>query len=318
MEKYYIKLIIILLLGLNSFSLLAQQDSQYTQYIYNTTSINPAYAGNRDVLSIVGLHRSQWVGLEGAPRTSTLSLHSPIGVNRRVGLGGSVINDEIGPSRETYISVDFSYTIPTSKHGKLSFGLKGTLQLIDVDFSKLTIRDGSDPQFLNSGGIDNAVNPNVGVGLYYHSKRFYAGLSAPNLLETEHFDRDNLNGAQSSNITSREKTNFYLLAGHVFDVSNNVKFKPSFITKVVNGSPLQVDVSANFLFYDKLTLGAAYRWDAAVSAIAGFQISDSLLIGFAYDYETTELQEFNNGSYELLLRFELFQKYSRIITPRFF
>jgi len=291
MEKYYIKAISILLLGLSSFSLLGQQDA-------------------------VGLHRSQWVGLEGAPRTSTLSLHSPVGVSRRVGLGGSVINDEIGPSSETYLSADFSYTIPTSEHGKLSFGLKGTLQLFDVDFSQLTTQEN---EFFGSGsGVDNDINPNVGVGIYYHGKRFYAGLSAPNLLETEHFDRDNLNGAQSSNITSREKTNFYLLAGHVFDVSSNVKFKPSFITKVVNGSPLQVDVSANFLFYDKLTLGAAYRWDAAVSAIAGFQISDSLLIGFAYDYETTELQEFNNGSYELLLRFELFQKYSRIITPRFF
>jgi len=158
----------------------------------------------------------------------------------------------------------------------------------------------------------------VGVGLYYHDRKFYAGLSAPNLLETEHFDTDNLTGAQSSNITSQEKTNFYLLAGYVFELSDVVKFKPSFVTKVVNGAPLQVDLSANFLFHDKLTLGAAYRWDAAVSALAGFQISDSLLIGFAYDYETTELQEFNSGSYELLLRFELFQKYSRIITPRFF
>ena len=315
MGKYYIKAISILLLGLSSFSLLGQQDAQYTQYVYNTTSINPAYAGSRDVLSIVGLHRSQWVGLEGAPRTSTLSLHSPVGVSRRVGLGGSVINDEIGPSSETYLSADFSYTIPTSEHGRLSFGLKGTLQLFDVDFSRLSSQV-TETQF---SGVDNDINPNVGVGLYYHSKRFYAGLSAPNLLETEHFDTDNLiEGAQSSSLTSREKTNFYLLAGHVFDLSDIVKFKPSFITKVVNGSPLQVDVSANFLFYDKLTLGAAYRWDAAVSAIAGFQISESLLIGFAYDYETTELQEFNNGSYELLLRFELFQKYSRIITPRFF
>ena len=294
---------------------MGQQDAQYTQYVYNTTSINPAYAGSRDVLSIVGLHRNQWIGLDGAPRTSTLSLHSLIGESRRVGLGGSVINDEIGPSRETYLSADFSYTIPISEQGKLSFGLKATLQLFNVDFTKLTSKE-NETQF---SGIDNDVNPNVGVGLYYHEKRFYVGLSAPNLLETKHFDTDNLiEGSQSSSLTSREKINFYLLAGHVFDLSNNIKLKPSFITKVVEGAPLQVDLSANFLFYDKLTLGAAYRWDAAVSAIAGFQLSDGLLIGFAYDYETTELQQFSNGSYELILRFELFQKYSQIITPRFF
>ena len=319
MEKYYIKTISILLLALASFTVTAQQDAQYTQYIYNTVSINPAYAGNRDVFSVVGLHRNQWVGLDGAPRTSTFSIHSPVGYTGKVGLGGSVIQDEIGPSSETYLSADFSYTIPTSATGKLSFGLKASAQIINIDFNKLNIQEGTDPGFTGSAGIDNDFNPNIGVGLYYHAERFYAGLSAPNLLETEHFDEDNLlQGAQASSLTARERTNFYLIVGHVFDVSDNLKFKPSLLTKVVNGAPLQVDLSANFLINEKFTLGAAYRWDAAISAIAGFQISNSLMIGFAYDRETTELQQFNNGSYELLLRFELFQKFSQVLTPRFF
>lgn len=318
MEKYYIKAFSILLLGLSSFSLLGQQDAQYTQYMYNTISINPAYAGSRDVLSIVGLHRNQWVGIDGAPRTSTLALHTPLGASRRVGLGGSVINDEIGPVDETYMSVDFSYTIPTSETGKLSFGLKGTAQLINVDFNKLTRSDLNDPEYAQ--GLDNSFNPNVGIGLYYHNEKTYVGLSVPNLLETEHFDRSNASNNQvtSTTIGAQEKVNFYLIAGHVFDLTDNLKLKPALLTKLVFGAPLQVDVSANFLIHDRFTLGAAYRWDAAFSALAGFQISDSLMIGFAYDRETTELQQFNDGSFELMLRFELFQKYSRVITPRFF
>jgi len=316
MRKYYIKAIGMLILGLNSITLLGQQDAQYTQYMYNTISVNPAYAGSRDVLSIVGLHRNQWVGIDGAPRTSTLSLHTPLGRKRRVGLGGSVIQDEIGPSEETYMSLDFSYTIPTSENGKLSFGLKGTAQLINVDFSKLNINEISDPQYARD--VDNRFNPNVGVGLYYHNEKTYVGLSVPNLLETEHFDRDNFVGNQSSGVTAKENMNFYLIAGHVFNLSDDLLLKPAILTKLVYGAPLQVDLSANFLIHDKFIIGGAYRWDAAFSALAGFQISDSLLIGFAYDREITELERYNDGSFELMLRFELFQKYSRVITPRFF
>lgn len=316
MGKYYIKAVGILLLGLSSFSLLGQQDAQYTQYMYNTISVNPAYAGSRDVLSIVGLHRNQWVGIDGAPRTSTLALHTPLGASRKVGLGASVINDAIGPVDETYMSVDFSYSIPTSETGKLSFGLKGTAQLVNVDFNQLSRFNQNDPEYARE--IDNRFNPNVGVGLYYHSKKSYVGLSVPNLLETEHFNRSNAANNQVSNVQAQEKVNYYLIAGHVFNLTENLKLKPALLTKLVFGAPLQVDVSANLLIHDRLTLGAAYRWDAAFSALAGFQISDSLMLGFAYDRETTDLQQFNDGSYELLLRFELFQKYSRVITPRFF
>ena len=316
MGKFYIKAFSILLLGLSSISLYSQQDAQYTQYMYNTVSINPAYAGNRDVLSVVGLHRNQWVGIEGAPRTSTLSLSTPLGESRRVGLGTSIIQDEIGPSKETYLSIDFSYTIPTSEKGRLSFGLKASAQLIDVDFSKLNINEISDPTYATN--IDNRFNPNVGVGLFYHSEKFYMGLSVPNLLETEHFDRQNFVGNQSSGVTAQEDTNFYFITGKVFTLSDSVLLKPVLLSKLVFGAPLQVDLSANFLIHEKFTLGAAYRWDAAFSGLAGFQVSDSIFIGLAYDRETTDLQRFNDGSFELLLRFDLFKKYSQVITPRFF
>ncbi|GAA4274372.1 type IX secretion system membrane protein PorP/SprF [Aquimarina gracilis] len=316
------KLQIICILSLFSLFWLggyAQQDAQYTQYMYNTISVNPAYAGSRGVMSIMGLHRSQWVGLDGAPRTQTLTVNTPIGDSERLGLGLSVVNDEIGPVDETYINIDFSYTIPTSEYGKLSFGLKAGGHLLNVDFQQLTQFNSNDNLFENN--IDNKFSPNVGIGVYYHTDKFYLGLSAPNLLETDHFDESTTDDSSTAiSFLAEERINYYLIAGHVFDLSTEVKFKPAVLTKLVFGAPLQVDLSANFLLYDRLTLGLAYRWDAAVSALAGFQVSDSMMIGFAYDRETTELgqTQFNDGSYEVMLRFELFKKYNRMLTPRFF
>ncbi|KAA1242426.1 type IX secretion system membrane protein PorP/SprF [Aquimarina sp. RZ0] len=320
MKKAYIILILAVFLScISQNANYAQQDAQYTQYMYNTISVNPAYAGSRGVLSITGLHRSQWVGLDGAPRTQTLTLNTPLGEENRVGLGISIINDEIGPTDETYFDIDFSYTIPTSETGKLSFGLKAGGHLLNVDFQRLSQFDINDPNFETN--IDNKFSPNVGVGIYYHTERFYFGLSAPNLLETDHFDEDaTVGNNNSSTFIAEERANYYLIAGHVFELNDNLKFKPAVLSKLVFGAPLQVDVSANFLLYDRLTFGVGYRWSAAFSALAGFQISDSLMIGFAYDKETTELgrTQFNDGSYEVMLRFELFRKYNRMLTPRFF
>ncbi|WP_282074141.1 PorP/SprF family type IX secretion system membrane protein [Maribacter aquivivus] len=291
----------------------AQQDAQYTQYMYNTISVNPAYAGSRGVLSIAALHRSQWVGLDGAPTTQTLNFHTP--VSDHVGLGLSVVNDEIGngTNQDTYIDAAFSYTVKTSDEGKLSFGLKAGGHLFNVDFTKLR-NYGAESNLPN---IDNKFSPNFGAGIYYHTDRFYAGLSVPNFLQTEHFDSSDTN---SSSLIAQERMNFYLITGYVFDLKNNVKFKPAALIKAVMGAPLQIDLSANFLFNDKFSLGAAYRWDAALSALFGFQLNDQLMLGLAYDKETTDLgaTRFNDGSFEFMLRYEFLNKYRRVITPRFF
>lgn len=319
MKKAYIIITAVLISLAFQYTGYSQQDAQYTQYMYNTISVNPAYAGSRGVMSITGLHRSQWVGLEGAPRTQTLSLNTPLGEENRVGLGLSIVNDEIGPTNETYFDIDFSYTIPTSDSGKLSFGLKAGGHLLNVDFQRLSQFDINDPNFENN--IDNKFSPNVGVGVYYHTDKFYFGLSAPNLLETDHFDEESTVGSNNSaTFIAEERVNYYLITGHVFELSDNLKFKPAVLGKLVFGAPLSVDISANFLLYDRLTLGLGYRWSAAFSAMAGFQVSDALMIGFAYDKETTELgrTQFNDGSYEVIVRFELFRKYNRMLTPRFF
>lgn len=290
-----------------AFAALAQQDAQYTQYMYNTINVNPAYAGSRGVMSIFGLHRTQWVGLDGAPVTNAASINTPIN-NSNLGVGLSFVNDKIGPTNENAISADVSYTVKTSETFKLSFGIKGTANLFNLDVNKLNPQDQGDPQFQN---LDNKFTPNLGAGVYFHSDKMYVGLSVPNFFETKRYSDNDV-------AINAERMNFYLIAGYVFDLSYNLKFKPALLSKAVEGAPLQVDVSANFLYNDKFMLGAAWRWDAAVSAMAGFQITDGLFIGYGYDHETTRLRRFNSGSHEIFLRFELFKKHSKIVSPRFF
>ena len=292
---------------LTCYTSFAQQDAQYTQYMYNTINVNPAYAGSRGVMSIFALHRTQWVGLDGAPVTNAVSINTPIN-DSRLGLGVSLVNDRIGPTVENAISADLSYTIPTSETVKLSFGIKATANLFNLDVNQLNPADANDPSLQN---LDNEFSPNFGAGVYLHSEKFYFGLSVPNFLEDTKYSDNSVS-------VFKERMNFYAIGGYVFDISPSVKFKPAFLTKVVAGSPLQVDLSGNFLFFDKLMLGGAYRWDAAVSAMAGFQITDGLFIGYGYDLETTKLKNYNSGSHEIFLRFELFKRYSKMVTPRFF
>lgn len=303
------KLFVFILLG-SMFSAVhdaqAQQDSQYTQYMYNTVSVNPAYAGTRGSLSMLGIYRNQWVGLDGAPETLNFSANSPIGV-QGVGVGLGFTSDKIGPSSESIITADFSYTIPVSESTNLSFGVKGGVSLLDLDPNKLLIYNPNDYDLSQK----SYSSPIVGAGLYLHSDKWYMGLSSPNLLETEHYD-----DVQVS--TATEKTHVYLIGGYVFTLNPNLKLKPAVLAKGVMGSPLAVDLSANALLYDRVSFGLAYRLDAAVSGMAGFQVNDNIMVGYAYDYDTTELGNYNSGSHEIFLRFELGTKLRAKVNPRFF
>lgn len=293
-----------MLVGMVSYS---QQDAQYTQYMYNTINVNPAYAGSRGVMSIFGLHRTQWVGLDGAPVTNAFSVNSPI-ENTNLGVGLSFVNDRIGPTVENTISTDLSYTIPVSETYKLSFGIKATANLFSFDRDKLNIQNQADP-LLQS--LSNNFSPNVGAGAYFHSDKSYLGLSVPNFFQTKRYNDNDY-------AVYKERMNAYLIGGYVFDLSPNLKFKPAFLGKMVQGAPLQLDVSGNFLINDKFVLGAAWRWSAAASMMAGFQVSDGLYIGYGYDLETTKLANYNSGSHEIFLRYELFKRQDRIVSPRFF
>lgn len=309
--KFKIILVTILLfVSATLTSSFAQQDSQFTQYMYNTSVINPAYAGSRGVLSVNSLYRTQWVGLEGAPKALTASVNSPVRDGSPIGLGINFIKDEIGPTSESNLTADFSYTIPVSDRAKLAFGLKAGFNLLDVDFSKLTYNP-SDP---NAVSIRNQFSPAIGLGIMLHdNETWYVGVSVPNFIETDHYEDNIL-------VTSRasERSNFYFIGGYVIDLNPTIKFKPAFLAKGGVGSPTAIDLSANFLFNQKFTLGVAHRLEAAVSALVGFQVNRNIMIGYAYDHDTTELSTYNSGSHELFLRFELSKEMVKLITPRFF
>ena len=298
------------LLAFISISAFAQQDAQYTQYMYNPININPAYAGSRGAMSIFGLHRTQWVGLDGAPSTTALSLNTPF-QDSKVGLGVSFVNDRLGAMDENTVSIDFSYSLDLDgrRNHQLSFGLKGSVNLLNVDYNKLDIYNPNDPKFEEN--IDNQLTPNVGAGIYYHSEKAYLGFSIPNFLTTDRYN-DNVRS------TMAQKMHYYLIGGYVFDLNPSLKFKPAFLLKAVEGAPLQADISGNFLIENRFSIGAAYRWDAAWSGMVGFQVTDGLFMGYSYDADTQSLSNYNKGSHEIFLRFELFNRHKRINTPRFF
>lgn len=306
MKKNLLYILIPFLLGITVFPAQAQQDSQFTQYMYNTSSFNPAYSGSREALSFIGLYRSQWVGLDGAPRTLDFSVSSPIG-EQGVGLGLGFTSDQSGPTTESRIAADFSYTISIDRFTKLAFGLKGGFSLMDLDTDKLLIYDPTDYDLARK----NYGAPIIGAGVFLYSDNWYAGVSTPNFLETEHYDEVKVS-------TATEKTHLYFIGGYIFDLNRDVKLKPAVLAKAVMGAPLSIDISANTLLYERVSLGVAYRWDAAVSALAGFQVNDFVMIGYAYDYDTTELSSYNSGSHEVFLRFELGTRKNSKVNPRFF
>jgi len=301
--KTRILLFVLMFTGMVSF---AQQDAQFTQYMYNTINVNPAYEGSRGAMSIFALHRTQWVGLDGAPVTNAVSINTPIN-GSNLGLGVSLINDKIGPTQENTLSADLSYTIHTSETFKLSFGIKATANLFNLDAAKLNPVDATDPTLQNY----DKFSPNIGAGIYLHSDKAYVGISVPNFIETKRYNDNEV-------AIFKEKINYYLIAGYVFDLGDSVEFKPALLTKMVQGAPLQVDVSGNFLIYDKFMVGISYRWSAALSGMVGFQVTDGLYIGYGYDRETTNLKNYNSGSHEIFLRYELFNNIGKITTQRFF
>ena len=302
------KKFLIIFLFVLGFTVHAQQDAQYTQYMYNTSLFNPAYVGSEDFLKISGVYRSQWVGLEGAPETFSLSLNDRIGKN--VGIGGSIISDKVGPSKETIINADFSYTIDFD-NSALAFGLKASGNILNVDFSLLTGSD-ADTEFQNN--IDNRFTPNIGAGVYYYGEQYYVGLSVPQMLETSHYEKNDLR----ETYLAKERFHTYFMGGYVFDLNENLKLKPAYLLKVTDGAPLQLDLSANFLFLDRFTLGASYRLNSAVSALAGFQVFNNVFVGYSYDADTTELRSYNSGSHEIVLRFDVISSLNKFISPRFF
>lgn len=289
----------------------AQQDPMFTHYMYNTLAVNPGYAGSRDALTITGLHRTQWVDFKGAPVTQTITLHTPV-AGDKVGLGLSVISDKIGPVKTNSFYADFAYRLQISSRSKLAIGLKGGLSSMQANLSSLKLDDQSDASFQKD--INSKVLPNFGMGIYYQRERFYAGLSAPKLLENDFSD-----GAVSTN-KLMEKRHYFFIAGGMLKLSNSIDFKPTTYVKVVNGAPVEGDLTATFIFKHKLMLGAMYRTGDAVGALIGFNFTEQLHAGYSYDWSFgNQTFKYNQGSHEVMLSYDfIYKQKGKVRSPRYF
>lgn len=296
--KKHLTYLILTLTILVTMPLRAQQDPQFTHYMYNMSVINPAYAtDNEGVLNIGGLYRTQWVGAVGAPKTATFFAHTPIA--KRVEVGLSVVSDEIGDVvKDNAVFADVAYVIPVSDQNKLSFGVKGGLKFFDANFNGFQYSDAApDPAFANN---INQLFPNVGVGTFFFSDRYYLGFSAPSLLRTKHLER-----SDAIATIGVEEIHYFFTGGYVFNFSDNLKFKPAFMAKGVKGSPMAFDVTANVLINDRIEFGAGYRLDDSVSGLVNVYITPTLRLGYSYDYTLTNLGNFNSGTHEIFLLFDL-------------
>ncbi len=290
-----------------SFPSMAQQLPQFTQYMYNTIAINPAYAGSRETLTLVGLHRNQWAGFPGAPSTQTLSVHSPLN-RENIGLGFSFINDELGFENHVYLYGDFSYSIKLNAISKLAFGLKAGFTSFNIDNRLFELNP--DDQLI--GKIEDRWNPNIGAGVMWLWDRGYLGLSAPRLINHSY---------ANSPYKAMERISYYFTGGYVFDIGLSTKFKPSVMFKTTNGATLSTDVSANFLFFEKLWLGTSYRFNNSAGAIGfmtDYQILRDWRIGYTFELPTSEIRPYTHGTHELVIMFEVFNPRRRVTSPRYY
>ena len=314
MFKNKLKGVVYIVVLLLTFLSHGQQDPQYTQYMYNMSIINPAYAtDDYENINLGALYRAQWVGSEGGPTTGTLFAHSPIA--KKVEMGLSIIHDEIGGVvKESNVFVDFAYVLKLSETKKLSFGIKGGATFFSTNFNGFVYSDDlPDPAFAENL---SRVFPNIGVGTFYFGENYYLGLSSPNLLQTKHLERQD--GVVASGV---EEIHYFFTGGYVFNLNDKLKFKPAFMTKAVSGAPLSLDLTTNFLINNVFEIGAGYRWDDSVSGLVNFRVTPAIRIGYAYDYTLSNLGKFNTGSHEIMLLIDLNKKgkatgYDK--SPRFF
>ena len=299
----YLLLFVAVLLSEHSF---AQQDPQYTQYMYNMNVVNPAYAGSKDNFSFGFLYRQQWSGLDGAPETFTGFGHTRVG--DKVGLGLSVISDKLGPIQENNIYADFAYTLNLGGEHRLALGLKAGVTMHDIGLADLELIDPNDPFYQEN---INTATPNVGAGFFYYTDKYYFAASVPNILNSTHIDAN-------GNKIGSESSHYFVTGGYVFGVSENFKLKPSFLVKSAFDAPTSFDANLNFLFYDRFEIGGSYRLDDSFSGMVNFAITPSLRVGYAYDAVTSDIKNVAPASHEVFLLFDLNLPRKISKSPRFF
>lgn len=284
----------------------AQQQAMFTQYMFNGLAINPAYAGSQGTLNLTALARQQWVGFEGAPSTQTFALHAPVS-DSKIALGMLLTHDQIGVTDQYGAYAMYAYRLKINK-GTLASGLQVGFNSYRSGFSQVFVRQGDDGSF--STDDLQAFLPNVGAGLYYSTRRFYAGFSLPYLLANDY------PGSEGSQ--AHQFRHWFLSTGYVMDISPDLKLKPNVLVKAVEGAPLEVDINANLLIKEILWIGASYRSFDALSGLLELQATPQFCIGYAYDYALTALSSMQSGSHEIMLNYRLKRKDKKMLTPRYF
>ncbi len=307
MKKYiYISLSFLTLIAFTKIAN-AQQDPMYTQYMFNALSLNPAYAGSRNVVSATALYRNMWTGVPGAPETATFTIDAPI-KDKKIGLGLQIFNDKLGISNTTGVVASGAYRIRMDR-GTLSFGLQTSVSNFRANYQNVLLdQTGTNTDLAFQDNFSSTLF-NVGTGVYYNSDRFYVGLSAPQLIN---------NRLTNTTTLSKQEIHLFLTTGVVLPLGTDFKLKPSVMLKGVNGAPLQGDLNATFWIKDVIGIGAQYRTNADVSGLFEIQASPQIRIGYAYDHSVTKLQSFNSGSHEIMLRYEFGFEKDKFISPRFF
>ncbi len=304
MKKIFIAIILFC-----NLSVMAQQDPLFSQYMFNKLLVNPAYAGSTEMFSVDVLDRYQWVGIDGAPRTMTLAAHTLAGDH--VGLGAYVYRDELGPTINQGAMATYSYRIQTRK-GWFAFGIQGGIKYFDFDWNAISTQypdQTFDPQDVRR------VTPDVNLGLYYYTPRFFAGISSKQLFENE-YGNFTTSGGKSS--FSRLSRHFYLMSGMAIPLNDKMTFRPSIMGKYVNNAPVQFDFNASVIFNDAFWLGVAFRTEKAVVFLTEFSIAKGIRLGYSFDLYLNELQLHNKGSHEFRLGFDIQSKKDRMKTPRYF
>jgi len=289
----------------------AQIDPMFTQYMFNEMYINPAYAGSRNSISATLLYRNQWVGVEGAPKTQTFSIHAPV-KKKKIGVGLVARNESIGVTKQTSVYLDYAYRLKLAT-GQFSMGLTSGIITHQERLADITTVDPNDPEFLENS--PRLLMPNAGFGMYYFTNKFYAGFSIPRMIENR---VDLTKPKQVVNRANMESWHYYLTTGYVFKINETIKLKPTTMIKAAAGAPLEIDFSANLLFNEVFWIGGAYRTQDAVSAMAVFQANDQLRIGYSYDYTLTDIRDYSSGSHEITLGYDFTFKKSKVISPRYF
>jgi len=289
--------------------LLAQQEAQFTQYIYNPTTLNPGYTGSRLSSMVYFQNRQQWIGLEGAPKNLFLNAQTFF-EKRNTGLGFEIQSNTIGPINRNILSFNYSYHLKISDYQSIGMGLKFSNLFLNSNFDLLTLRDQNDPYFSNN--IENRYNPNFGAGFFFYSDKYYVGLSVPSLFKTYYYNTLNPNELQ----LEVDDINIYLMAGYVFEVGKSLRVKPASLVRYLNGSFIfENSISAQLL--DRITIGASYRNGVSLAALAGIQLTNTLFFGYSYD-SNIGVFNLNGNSHEIFLRMELVNLKTKVWNARFF